>query len=117
MVNIFGNSDGNGISRPRLSFANFGSNIFLLAFIGFVIIGLVLLSYGIGIYTNFLWFGNLGFAGVYKTILFTKLWLFALGFFIVLAIGMSNLLLTLWIHNSNSPCLYSICCRSSFSVV
>ena len=58
MVNIFGNSDGDGISRPRLSFANFGSNIFLLAFIGFVIIGLVLLSYGIGIYTNFLWFGH-----------------------------------------------------------
>ncbi|MBH52511.1 MAG: hypothetical protein CL785_05115 [Chloroflexi bacterium] len=94
MVNIFGNSDGNGISRSRLSFANFGSNIFLLAFIGFVIIGLVVLSYGIGIYTNFLWFGNLGFSGVYETILLTKLWLFALGFIIVLAIGMSNLLLT-----------------------
>ena len=94
MVNIFGNSEGNGPSRSRLSFSNFRSNMFLLGFIGFVIIGAIILSYSIGIYTNFLWFGNLGFSGVYKTILLTKLWLFGLGFLIVLAIGMGNLLLT-----------------------
>jgi len=94
MVNVFGNSNKDESSQSGFSFLNFNSNKFLIGLIGFIIVGALLLSLAIGIFTNFLWFENLGFSGVYKTILFTKIWLFALGFLVVITLSVINLLLT-----------------------
>ena len=45
-----------------------------------LVIGLFLLTFWLlDVYTNFLWFGNLGFEGVYRTILVQRIWLFITG--------------------------------------
>ena len=50
---------------------------------GAVIIGLILILLSLnflrGVYTNILWFDNLGYRHVYVNILTTKVWLFFLG--------------------------------------
>jgi uncharacterized membrane protein (UPF0182 family) len=46
-----------------------------LGLIGLVLL-IVLLFIGKGIYTDWLWFNNLGYLDVFKTILLTKLWIF-----------------------------------------
>ncbi len=46
-----------------------------------------------GIYTEWLWFGSLGFSSVYTTILTTRVWLFFAGAFVFLALLLSNLFL------------------------
>ncbi len=55
--------------------------------LGVVVLLVILGSIGKNIYTEWLWFDNLGFSSVYKTILLTKVWLFfaaALVFFALL---------------------------------
>ena len=61
---------------------------------GGIILGLVLLfvllSLGRSVYTDWLWYDTLGFRGVYTTILFTKIGLFAAGaLFVGLVLGVS----------------------------
>ena len=57
-------------------------------------IGLIILR---GIYTNWLWFDNLGHLDVYTTILSTRIWLFLAGFIIAFtAIGLNFF----WAHKS-----------------
>jgi len=44
--------------------------------IGFVVGILALTAWFLSIFTNFLWFDNLGYGDVYKTILIQRIWLF-----------------------------------------
>jgi len=53
----------------------------------------IIASIGKGIYTEWLWFDSLGFSSIYTTILTTRLWLFAAGAFVFLALLVSNLFL------------------------
>ncbi len=60
---------------------------------GGVILFFIALSIWRGIYTEWLWFGSLGFSSVYTTILTTRVWLFFAGALIFLALLMPNLFL------------------------
>ena len=53
----------------------------------------IIASIGKGIYAEWLWFDSLGFSSIYTTILTTRLWLFAAGAFVFLALLVSNLFL------------------------
>ena len=60
-----------------------------------LVIGLFALVFWLlDIYTNFLWFGNLGFEGVYRTILVQRVWLFFTGTLLFAAIGSTSVWLT-----------------------
>jgi len=61
--------------------------------IGTLVFLFIIATIGKGIYTEWLWFGSLGFSNIYTTILTTRLWLFATGAFIFLALLLSNLFL------------------------
>ena len=56
-----------------------------LAALALILLFLVL-NLGRGIYTNWLWFSQLGFRSVYTTILTTKIWLFFAGFITMAAL-------------------------------
>ncbi len=62
--------------------------------IGLVVGLFVLLFWLLDVYTNFLWFGNLGFEGVYRTILVQRVWLFFTGMLLFAAIASTSILLT-----------------------
>lgn len=62
--------------------------------IGLVIGLFVLVFWLLDVYTNFLWFGNLGFEGVYRTILVQRIWLFFTGMVLFAAISSVSVLLT-----------------------
>lgn len=64
----------------------------LIAF-GIIILLFIIIATGKGIYTEWLWFGSLGFSSVYTTILTTKLWLFFAGAAVFLALLLINLFL------------------------
>ena len=51
----------------------------------------ILLTQAIGVFTDWLWFGNLGFRSVLATILGTKIWLFFAGALVFAALLLSNL--------------------------
>ncbi len=53
----------------------------------------IVASIGRGIYTEWLWFGSLGFSSIYTTILTTRIWLFFAGALVFFAILMANLIL------------------------
>ena len=59
-----------------------------------------------GVYTNWLWFSNVGYTQVYWSILFTRVWLFAAGFIV----SMAGLGLTYWMtwRNAWGPTAYDI---------
>ncbi len=60
-----------------------------------LIIGLFILAFWLlDVYTNFLWFGNLGFEGVYRTILVQRIWLFFTGSALFAAIASVSVWLT-----------------------
>ena len=60
-----------------------------------LVIGLVALTFWLlDVYTNFLWFGNLGFSGVYRTILVQRVWLFFTGAILFAAISSTSVWLT-----------------------
>ena len=60
-----------------------------------LIIGLFILAFWLlDVYTNFLWFGNLGFEGVYRTILVQRIWLFFTGAALFAVIASISVLLT-----------------------
>ena len=61
--------------------------------IGILVFLFILASIGKGIYTEWLWFGSLGFSNIYTTILSTKLWLFFAGALAFLALLVANLFL------------------------
>lgn len=46
------------------------------------------------VFTNFWWFGNLGYEGIYQTILFHRIWLLLAGTLLFAAISSFNILLT-----------------------
>ena len=58
-----------------------------------LILVIVLLFVGKGIYTDWLWFGELGVLSVFKKILIMRIWLFFAGALLVAAILLSNLYL------------------------
>ena len=62
--------------------------------IGFVIGILALTAWFLSIFTNFLWFDNLGYGDVYKTILIQRIWLFFVGALLFAAIAGFNVWLT-----------------------
>ena len=64
-----------------------------LIIIGGIILLFIALAVWKTIYTDWLWFGSLGFSSVYTTILTTRLWLFFAGSFIFLIILLPNLFL------------------------
>ena len=60
-----------------------------------LIVGLFALAFWLlDVYTNFLWFGNLGFEGVYRTILVQRIWLFGVGFALFALISSVSVWLT-----------------------
>ena len=59
---------------------------------------LILISLARGVYADWLWFSTLGLSSVYRTILFTRIWLFLAGFAVMYAL----LGLTLWVAVRNS---------------
>lgn len=59
--------------------------------IGVLIAIFVLASISKGIYTDWLWFGSLGYSSIYTTILTTKIWLFFAGAFGFLALLLASL--------------------------
>ena len=61
--------------------------------IGILVFLFILASIGKGIYTEWLWFGSLGFSNIYTTILSTKLWLFFAGALAFFALLVANLFL------------------------
>ncbi len=61
--------------------------------IGGIVLLFIALAVWKSIYTDWLWFGSLGFSSVYTTILTTRLWLFFAGSFIFLIILLPNLFL------------------------
>jgi hypothetical protein len=61
--------------------------------IGGVILFLILASIAKGIYTEWLWFGSLGYQQVYATVLSTEVWLFAAGALVFLGLFAANLAL------------------------
>ena len=73
---------------------NLGPVIRLAALAGGIIVLLLLLNWFRNIYTNFLWFGNLGYSDVFRTILLTRVWLFLLGAGIFSAFAGINVFLT-----------------------
>ncbi len=64
-----------------------------LIIIGGVVLSFIALSVWKGIFTEWLWFGSLGFSSVYTTILTTKVWLFLASVLIFLALLVPNLFL------------------------
>jgi len=64
----------------------------LFAF-GILILLFIIISIGKGMYTEWLWFGSLGFSSVYTTILTTRLWLFFAGAAVFLVLLLVNLFL------------------------
>jgi len=60
---------------------------------GGVILFFIALTIWRGIYTEWLWFGSLGFSSVYTTILTTRVWLFFAGALVFLALLIPNLFL------------------------
>lgn len=62
--------------------------------IGFVLGILALTAWILSIFTNFLWFDNLGYGDVYKTILIQRIWLFFVGALLFAAIAGFNVWLT-----------------------
>ncbi len=64
-----------------------------LIIIGGVVLLFIALAIWKGIYTEWLWFGSLGFSSVYTTILTTRVWLFFAGAIVFLTLLMPNLLL------------------------
>jgi uncharacterized membrane protein (UPF0182 family) len=62
--------------------------------IGFVVGILALTAWILSIFTNFLWFDNLGYGDVYKTILIQRIWLFFVGALLFAAIAGFNVWLT-----------------------
>jgi len=64
-----------------------------IAIVGAVIItGFVILNVLRGIYTNWLWFDNLGHLDVYTKILSTRIWLFLAGFIAAILVISLNFL-------------------------
>ena len=61
--------------------------------IGILVFLFILASIGKGMYTEWLWFGSLGFSNIYTTILSTKLWLFFAGALAFFALLVANLFL------------------------
>jgi len=61
--------------------------------IGILVFLFILATIGKGIYTEWLWFGSLGFSNIYTTILTTRLWLFFAGALVFFALLVSNLFL------------------------
>jgi len=61
--------------------------------IGILVFLFILATIGKGIYTEWLWFGSLGFSNIYTTILTTKLWLFFAGALAFFALLVANLFL------------------------
>ncbi|MCC7370551.1 MAG: UPF0182 family protein [Chloroflexi bacterium] len=57
-----------------------------IAVVGFVVVLLVLATVGVDLYTDWLWFGSVGYAPVYQTVLTNQVGLFvaAAGFFLLL---------------------------------
>ncbi len=64
-----------------------------LIIIGGLILLFIIASIVKGIYTDWLWFGSLGFGNVYSTILTSRLWLFGAGALAFLALLLANLFL------------------------
>ena len=59
--------------------------------IGAIIALFVLLTQAIGVYTDWLWFGSLGFRSVFATVLGTKIWLFFAGALVFAALLVPNI--------------------------
>ncbi|MFQ6122543.1 MAG: UPF0182 family protein [Dehalococcoidales bacterium] len=83
---------GEGSSTPPKK-GRFSPIRWWLIIIGTLVFLFVITAIGKGIYTEWLWFDSLGFSSIYTTILTTKLWLFAVGAFVFLALLVSNLFL------------------------
>ena len=64
-----------------------------LAVAGGVIVFLILMLSLVGVYTNWLWFGSVGYRGVYSTILRTRLILFAIFGVLMAAVLIGNVVL------------------------
>ncbi len=62
-----------------------------------VIVLFILAAVGKGIYTDLLWFGNLGYSSVYKTILVSKLSFFFIGAIVFFALFIGNIALARWL--------------------
>ncbi|MFP3975530.1 MAG: UPF0182 family protein, partial [Dehalococcoidia bacterium] len=62
-----------------------------------VIVLFILAAVGKGIYTDLLWFGNLGYSSVYKTVLTSKLLLFFSGAIVFFALFIGNIALARWL--------------------
>jgi len=65
----------------------------LLIIMGGVVLLFIILTIWKGIYTEWLWFGSLGFSGVYTIILAARVWLFFIGALVFLALLLANLFL------------------------
>ena len=66
----------------------------LLAVFAFLVVLLLILGWGAGLYVDWLWFGSLGYRQVFRTILLTDFVLRSAGFLLVFFALWANLLLT-----------------------
>lgn len=87
------NQGGQAQSKPPKNKPKFSSIPWWLIIIGTLIFLFIIAAIGKGIFTEWLWFDSLGFSSVYSTILTTRLWLFAAGALVFLAILLPNLLM------------------------
>jgi uncharacterized membrane protein (UPF0182 family) len=94
---FFGSGAGNTMQLPDAQFQvppNLG-RIIPIGIISAVIIGaLFFLNWFLGVYTDWLWFGNLGYQGVFRTILLTRAELFIGGAIVFALIAGLNIYLT-----------------------
>ena len=83
---------------PPLDLPNLPANMRPYIIGGVALVGLIalfiLLNWLRGVYTDFLWFGELDFSSVYRTILVTRIWLFFTGALLFAAIASGNIYLT-----------------------
>lgn len=86
-----------GISAANLLRLRFGSLVLLALLFLFL-----LLWWANGVYTDWLWFGQLGFRSVYAKVLFLKVWLFASGALVPALLLSFNLYLALRLSRGES---------------
>ena len=94
---FFGSGGGSVVQPPDDQFQvppNLGPMLRWGVIAAGVIALLVLLNWFLGIYTNILWFENIGYRGVYRTILVTRVELFIAGALIFGLIAGANIYLT-----------------------
>src|SRR4030042_2804638 len=87
---LFPNYRERKASRPQRAGRTGGTFIWV---VGAVLILLILLGFGRGIYTEWLWFSSLGYSSVFTTIIGTRAAVFFIAAAVVCALLLGNLIL------------------------